>query len=346
MSVPEAVTAVAPVRIADLGGWTDTWFSSHGVVCSVAVQPGARVTVEMGGRGDDVTVVASNFGNRYSLRSGRGTHPLLEAAIDEVGVPPGRDVTVTVASTVPAGASTGTSAAVTVALVGALEALRRGGKSPDPAAVAATAHRIETLRLGRQCGIQDQLASAHGGVNRIDMTSYPEAVVTPIPLEDEVRTELERRLLLVFLGRPHVSSAMHEAVIASLTGADASVVDRQLEPLRAAALAGAAALSAGDLEAYGAALVANTEAQRRLHDGLVSGEVRRLFEAASAAGASGWKVNGAGGEGGSVTILCGPGPTSCEDVVGAVMAVGRSFVVIPTTIDVDGLRVSPSGGTG
>jgi D-glycero-alpha-D-manno-heptose-7-phosphate kinase len=216
----------------------------------------------------------------------------------------------------------------------------------DAAEVAAMAHRVETVRLGRQSGIQDQLAAAHGGVNRIDMTEYPSAVVTPIALDAGVRVELERRLLLVFLGRSHVSSAVHEEVIASLEGADPSVVDARLEPLRAAARAGAEALDAGDLEAYGAALVANTDAQRRLHDGLVGPEARRLFDAASAAGASGWKVNGAGGDGGSVTILCGPDPSSRDDVLAAVARAGRAFVPIATTLDGDGLRVSPSGGAG
>ena len=33
------VRATAPVRVADVGGWTDTWFGSPGQVCSVAVGP-------------------------------------------------------------------------------------------------------------------------------------------------------------------------------------------------------------------------------------------------------------------------------------------------------------------
>ena len=35
--------ATAPVRIADCGGWTDTWFAKVGLVCSIAVEPGIRV---------------------------------------------------------------------------------------------------------------------------------------------------------------------------------------------------------------------------------------------------------------------------------------------------------------
>ena len=35
------VTATAPVRVCDLGGWTDTWFARRGLVVSIAVRPGA-----------------------------------------------------------------------------------------------------------------------------------------------------------------------------------------------------------------------------------------------------------------------------------------------------------------
>ena len=71
----------------------------------------------------------------------------------------------------PAGASTGTSAAVTVALIGALDLLTPVRMTPYE--VAQTAQKIETEMLGQQCGIQDQLCSAFGGINYIEMYQYP-----------------------------------------------------------------------------------------------------------------------------------------------------------------------------
>jgi D-glycero-alpha-D-manno-heptose-7-phosphate kinase len=335
------LTAVAPIRIADLGGWTDTWFAGHGLVCSVAVQPGATVRLAVtpaGGDGGSVTIDAADFGDRYDLREGRGRHPLLEACIDEVGVPAGAHVTVSVASEVPPGASTGTSAAVTVALVGALRGL--AGSTSSPAEVAATAHRVESDRLGRQTGIQDQQAAAHGGINRIAMTAYPSDVsVEPVGVAAATAWELEQRLVLVFLGRTHVSSAVHDAVISSLETREAAFVAARLDPLRRAAADGAAALEAGDLSAYGRALVANTEAQVALHPDLVSGEAAAVIEAAAASGAVGWKVNGAGGTGGSVTLLAGPEPGGRRRIVTAVEGIDPSFRHIPITLDRVGLRV-------
>ena len=59
----------------------------------------------------------------------------------------------------------------------------------------------------------------------------------------------------------------------------------------------------GDLDRFGRALQDNTAAQADLHPDLVSREAWRIIEIASAHGAAGWKVNGAGGDGGSLTIL-------------------------------------------
>lgn len=338
------IRSSAPVRIADLGGWTDTWFAGTGVVCSLAVRPGARVSLSAVDGAGEVVIEAVDFGHRYSLAADRGKHPLLEAAIDEVGLPAGLDVVVRVSSPIPPGASTGTSAAVTVALVGALLFLRDGEVDRD--VVARTAHRVEAVRLATQTGIQDQLAAVHGGANRIDMTAYPSATVTPLSIPARALDELGRRLVLVFLGRTHVSSAVHEEVIAALERSSPSDVDRRLEPLRQAARDGARALQAGDLDAYGAALVANTNAQSALHPSLVSADARRLFDAARSWGCRGWKVNGAGGEGGSVTLLCGPEPRGRQRVLDALAGVDPAFAAIETTLDGDGLRVWSATGAG
>ena len=77
----------------------------------------------------------------------------------------------------PAGASVGTSAAVTVALIAALDKLQNGSMTAHEIAYAA--HHIESHILGRQSGIQDQLAASYGGINYIDMVTYPRASVSP-----------------------------------------------------------------------------------------------------------------------------------------------------------------------
>lgn len=153
------VVASAPVRTCDCGGWTGTWFARRGAVFHVAVNQGVTVAVSArpadAGGGCPVTLHAENFGERYAFTPGArpfGPHPLLEAAIESVGAPAGMTIDVRVGSVAPPGASAGTSAAVCVALVGALRAL--AGASLDPDHVARAAHGVEVERLGGESGLQ------------------------------------------------------------------------------------------------------------------------------------------------------------------------------------------------
>jgi D-glycero-alpha-D-manno-heptose-7-phosphate kinase len=236
---------------------------------------------------------------------------------------------------VPAGASTGTSAAVSVGLIGALDALTPGRMTPHEVAYAA--HRVETERLGLQSGIQDQLCSAFGGINYIEMFDYPRATVSQIQVPNAIWWELERRLALVFLGRTHSSSAVHEAVIAGLERE--GTASPRLEALRRAASASRDAVYAGDFVALGRAMAQNTDAQRELHPSLVSPEAEQVIAIARDHGALGWKVNGAGGEGGSLTLLCGPSTSAGRAMLRAVREASPFFQPIPTYLSRAGLRV-------
>ena len=337
----DVVTASAPIRVCDVGGWTDTWFSGRGNVFNIAVTPLVDVRVRVHALGEvphHIELDVANFGDHYGFEPEEppGRHPLLEAVIGEVGVPHDLALDIRVASDVPAGCSTGTSAAVAVALIGALDALTPLPRSLDE--VARTAHRIEVERLGLQSGVQDQLCAAFGSVNFIEIDSYPDAIRTPVVLHPSTRRQLDQRLLLVYLGT-HRSSTMHEQVIARLAGG--SALGGVLEELRACAVLARDALAQRDLEGLGRAMIRNTEAQRSLHDDLVSAQAQAVVDLAAAHGASGWKINGAGGEGGSVSILCGADPThrrTLELELGA----DPALRVIPTRLSGEGLWVRRS----
>ncbi len=302
------INSVAPIRICDNGGWTDTWFSEHGKIFNIGVYPYVEVQIEVfpyNGQDERIIIYAENYGERYAVNPetpGWDRHPLLEATIELMQVPRDMAFQVTIYSEAPAGASTGTSAAVTVALVAALDRLTPGQLSPHE--IAQMAHRVETEMLKRQSGIQDQLCSAFGGVNFIEMHRYPHASVSQILVPNSIWWELERRLALVYLGKTHDSSQVHEKVIRELENAGPDCP--QLEELRTTAEQSRDALYAGNFKALGQSMAANTAAQERLNPALISADAKRVIEVARAYGAIGWKMNGAGGEGGSVTLLCGP----------------------------------------
>ena len=337
------INSVAPIRVCDNGGWTDTWFAERGRIFNIGVYPYVEVQIEVyprDGLEHRVMLNAENFGDRYAVfprHEGHGWihHPLLEGAIEYMGVPEDIAVQISIYSEAPAGCSTGTSAAVSVALIGALDQLTPGRITPLEVAYAA--HHIETHILGQQSGIQDQLCSAYGGINYIEMFNYPYAAVSQVMVSNPIWWELESRLCLIFLGRSHSSSAVHEMVIRSLE--DAGPDNPKLEALRQTAGASRDAVYAGDLRALGAAMTRNTEGQRALHPNLVSHDAQQIIDVARKHGALGWKVNGAGGEGGSITLLSCASMSRKRAMLRAIEETNPLFQNIPIYLSRFGLRV-------
>jgi D-glycero-alpha-D-manno-heptose-7-phosphate kinase len=335
------INAAAPIRICDNGGWTDTWFAEYGTIFNIGVYPYAEVQIEVFPNDDTrerITINAENFGERYVMhadKQGWERHPLLEASIQRMGVPDELAIQITIYSEAPAGASTGTSAAVTVALIGALDWLTPGRLTPHE--IAAHAQAVETEMLGQQCGIQDQICSAFGGINFIEMFAYPFATVSQIQVPNAIWWELERRLVLLFLGKAHSSSGVHEKVIKELE--DAAPDNPKLNDLRNTAVPSRNAIYAGDFAALGQAMINNTEAQRRLHVELVGQDAQRVIDIAKEFGALGWKVNGAGGAGGSVTLLSDGRASTQRAMIKTIEAENPLFQNIPIYLSRYGLRV-------
>jgi D-glycero-alpha-D-manno-heptose-7-phosphate kinase len=337
--VISSVIVRAPVRVLDAGGWTDTWFAGYGTVCHLAVGPGAEVVARRRpvekGEVANVKLRLPSFADHYQfpLDEAPGRHPMLEAALRR-WAPRGCQLDITVSSPVPPGSGLGTSASVVVALISALQDL--GGAIVLPDRVAQCAHDVETVDLGLQSGVQDQVAAAFGGANLVTIDPYPRFQVRPLEIKPGTWEELGRRVLTVYLGQRHDSSAVHTSVIERLSG-DAAVgpphdavaegdgrdgdhdmagAEELMAPLRTAAERAAAALSNSDLEAYGEAMTSNTEAQAALHPALVSPVARQVIDVARRHGAAGWKVNGAGGYGGTVTVLGPEDPDELRNALG------------------------------
>ena len=94
-----------------------------------------------------------------------------------------------------------------------------------------------------------------------------------------------------------------------------------------------------DAHALGRAMVENTEGQAGLHGQLISTTAKELIDIARKHGALGWKVNGAGGEGGSLTVLSDHDSKRKRKMTAAMEEFGRGVVVIPIYLSRTGLRV-------
>lgn len=334
MAVQRIIRSYAPVRVCDLGGWTDTWFSWKGAVSNIAVDPGVECMVRIRPRDESepISIYAENFNERFRLGEGKG-FSLIEAAVQSMSVPDNVSLEISVFSEIPPGASMGTSAAVLVALIGALDLLTPGQMSPHE--IARKAHEIEVTTLQRQSGVQDQIASSFGGINFIEITGYPLASVSPIVPTERFIWELESRLTTFFLGKGHDSSDTHRQVIEAC---EQGTHEEPLRRLRDIAEEGKNALYAEDIGRLGAAMNANLEAQRALHPSLIGPTASRLIEIAQSYGSFGSKVNGAGGDGGTVTILAGADPVVQREMMATIKESLPETRMLPTRLNRTGLR--------
>lgn len=334
MAIQRIIRSYAPVRVCDLGGWTDTWFSWKGAVTNIAVDPGVECMVRVRSRDESepITIYAENFHERFRLGEGKG-FTLIEAAVQSMPIPDDVSLEISVFSEIPPGASMGTSAAVLVALIGALDLLTSGQLSLHE--IARKAHEIEVTTLQRQSGVQDQIASSFGGINFIEITGYPLASVSPIVPTQRFLWELESRLTTFFLGKGHDSSETHRQVIEAC---EQGTHEEPLRRLRDIAESGKNALYAEDIRRLGEAMNANLEAQRALHPHLIGPIASKMIEIAGAFGALGSKVNGAGGDGGTVTLLSGADPVVQREMIAAIRAELPATSVLPTRLNRTGLR--------
>jgi D-glycero-alpha-D-manno-heptose-7-phosphate kinase len=326
----QTIRARAPVRFCDLGGWTDTRIVPKGAVLNFTAALYTHVTLQVGAF-SEITVESFDTDEQAQIRDIRKIEydnvlDLFKAAIKRSGVK--RGVRVLARSDAPPGSGLGSSAALGVATIGALA--HHLSWHLLPYEVARESQALEVEELGLECGVQDQLASAFGGINFMEV-EYPEARVFPVPVDPGVVCELEDRFVLVYTGRSHFSSAMHEKVIAEYEAGHNVHVFQQLADC---AVRGKEALLGRDLDAFAEAMNANWTAQKALHPDITTPEIEALHAKTRAAGAIGFKANGAGG-GGTVTILAQRNRdhlvrTAVEDL---------GMTVLPAKIDFSGLRV-------
>jgi len=332
----------APVRINDIGGWTDTWFAGKGKVLNLAVNPGIKVKIKIYENRERskkrVTIYAVDLKESVVIDPGKpdyGSLPILQGAVSLLPVPRECRLDIYVSSSIPAASSVGTSASVCVALLGGLKRLSEQRVIPEE--IAAAAHQVETEKLGLQSGIQDQIAAAYGGICFIHMPKYPEARVKKLYIDKSVKQRLNAGINLIYLGKSHSSSSLHETVINAL-GREGKQFE-QVKKLRSLAEAAKTSLENGDLQAYGKVMIRNNECQRALHPELICEEANAVISLAEKYRAEGWKVNGAGGRGGSITLLGSPDAEERCKMLGEINTLGRGIRQIPVSLADSGLSV-------
>jgi len=295
---PRVLRSRAPIRIDLAGGWTDVPpFSTRegGAVVNAAINRYTYATL-IPHEQESIRIVSADFDRYLEVRSFReleydGNLDLIKAAIQRLGVHQGMELFVRCDA--PPGSGTGSSASISVALIGLLNRLQQEKLSSHE--VARLAYQLEQEELNIAGGKQDQYGSALGGFNFMEFMD-PVVSVSQLRLADSTVNELEKRLVLCYTGKSRLSGNLISTVMgAYLEGRPRTVA--ALRNLRRLARELKTILLTGDLDAFGEVLLENWLSQRELDPSISNGTIDDLFEVAMRSGAIGGKALGAGGGG-------------------------------------------------
>lgn len=302
MSGIREVITRAPVRICDIGGWTDTWYYHEGAVFHFCVDLYSHVRLIKNGE-KKIRIFAKDLGKSTEILNFKnieynGNLDLLKAAVKRMEVYSGVDIYVR--ADAPPGCGTGTSASVAVALISTLATYK--GLHLDQKDISVLAHKLEVEELGLESGVQDQYAASYGGINFMEV-DYPDVKISKIKINEKRIFELENQFILVYLSS-RSSSAMHNAVIDNYKKKD-SDTRKSLNIMKDCAYSMKEVINS-DIEDIGDVMNRTWEANKKLHPLMVNPTINKAEKIAKTNGAIGFKCNGAGG-GGSATILAGRG---------------------------------------
>ncbi len=200
----------------------------------------------------------------------------------------------------PAGAGTGGSSALAVATAAALSAV--AGRPLTRPTLIEYAKSIETQAIRVPTGYQDYYAAAYGGASSIEfgLTGIRRTAIAG----KAFLAQLERHLLLLYLGKPRFSGANNWDLFKRHMEGDRRTL-ALFDALQANALAMQHAFQAQDLQGIAHLLNRDWEIRRRALPTMSSPAIDRLIRSLRRAGALGARVCGAGG-GGCLALIIEP----------------------------------------
>jgi D-glycero-alpha-D-manno-heptose-7-phosphate kinase len=286
-----------PFRISFAGGGSDLpayYREEPGMVLSAAINRYVYLTVKKG--------FADNYRVSYSRTELPGAiddieHPIVRECLKAVPAPVGLEI-VSIAD-LPAQTGMGSSSSFTVGLLGALHALN--GRLVSAEQLASLACEIEIERLGEPIGKQDQYIAAYGGLQFIQFMPNGRVFVDPVICAQHTRSELNRRLLLFYTGATREA----KSVLQKQNSRTAANRSNLRDLCRIAGFMREVIVSGKDLNAFGRLLHDAWMLKKSLETSISTPLIDEAYQAATAAGALGGKVLGAGG-GGFLLFFCEP----------------------------------------
>ncbi|GAB4316606.1 MAG: GHMP kinase [Candidatus Sumerlaeia bacterium] len=296
----------APIRVDFAGGWTDVPpFSAEvgGAVLNATINRYTYATLVP--RPDDhITITSGDFDTFVEVSDFRrmeydGNLDIVKAAFRILGIEQGMDLYVRCDA--PPGSGTGSSASISVALIGLLNAVQDRKLAPHEVAQLARRLELEELRIAG--GKQDQYAAALGGFNFLEFLD-PMVSNSTLKVPAPTMAEMEKHCVMIYTGKSRLSGNIIETVMGAYKRGEKTTT-AALHRLKEIAHEMKTALMRCDIERVARLMLENWENQKRLDASTTNGQIDRLFEIALSNGAIGGKALGAGG-GGCLLFIAEP----------------------------------------
>lgn len=283
-------TTRTPFRMSFLGGGTDfpAYFNEYGgCVLSATFNKFSYVTVrELPALFDYKNQFTYSKIERFNSPD-ELEHPLVREALKYIGAD---RVQIAYDADLPARSGIGSSSSFAVGLLNELHLLK--GEKLSKMELAKEAIYLERVLCNEAGGVQDQLAVAFGGLNKItfDTDGYK---ILPVDISHKNRKQFNNNLLLVFTGFSHFSG---EVAVAQQNNIPHKI--SELNEMKSLVSEGEKILVSGNsLDDFGRLLDYTWKLKRTLSDRISTNEIDELYESAKKAGALGGKILGAGSGG-------------------------------------------------
>src|ERR1700684_1703297 len=334
------IESKAPTRVDLAGATLDIWplylFHPWALTVNVAISRYASCVIETNRPGDEqIKLVSRDTKREESFSSlaelataGRYRLPLL-AEIVKFFRPEG-GFTLTTDSEAPAGAGIGGSSAMPVAICAALDRFTAAGKSK--ADWIHISRDAEAIVIRVPTGTQDHYPPAFGGAAAIELPPGGER-------RTELRvdlSELERRLVLCYTGKPRKSAINNWDVFQKHINGNTKV-HHNLARISEVAQQLRGALEKSDWSDAGRLMREEWSFRKRNLSTISTKTIDRIIDSSRRKGALAGKVCGAGG-GGCVVMLIEP--DARDRVEAAVTDAGGQL--LPMRIDRSGVQVTVS----
>jgi D-glycero-alpha-D-manno-heptose-7-phosphate kinase len=294
------IIARAPARVDPAGGGTDAppYCIDHGgAVVNFSVARYSYASFEWLPQEKGVQIYSRDLQKNVQAPSPEllkfdGNLDFLKAFVKRL-LGPERGCLIVTQSAIPERTGLGGSGAMGVAMVGAITRASEQPLTKDE--IASLANEIERKDLGHSGGSQDSFGSAIGGAKLITYRQGGGEACERLKVPAATLAELERDSLMIYTGSVHLSGSIHSD-IKKWYHQENSPTIRAMDNLKAAAQRMAAALAAGDIDAYIDCLNASRVNHYALHPSCDSDPLRQFFATLDPY-IRGGKTCGAGGGG-------------------------------------------------